>query len=155
MFVLIVARIARPAKEMHLDLSTPTRGMPCRFASLPTLPIPPSDEKRPPRGPGRAKIEITTMPVPMTSSVAATAAQADLVVASIPNGRRRDELRFSFATYKGRASVAALIWYLDDAGATKPPAKGFNVRADLLPAIAERFARAPVESNGAADVGTS
>lgn len=74
----------------------------------------------------------------MTSTAAAKAAQpdGDRVVATIPNGRRGEELRVYLSFYKGRPYFGMRTWYEDQAGDMKP-GKGVNTKLELLPAIAE------------------
>jgi len=66
----------------------------------------------------------------------------DRVVATIPNGRRGEELRVSLNTFKGKHYFAMRIWYADDAGEMKPSGKGANLKIDLLPDIAEAVNKA-------------
>ena len=78
----------------------------------------------------------------MPGSATTTQPDGDRVIATIPNGRRGEELRVSLNTFKGRHYFAMRIWYADDAGEMKPSGKGANLKIDLLPDIAEAVNKA-------------
>ena len=78
------------------------------------------------------------MPGPSTASPP----DGDRVIATIPNGRRGEELRVSLNTFKGKHYFAMRIWYADDAGEMKPSGKGANLKIDLLPDIVEAVNKA-------------
>jgi hypothetical protein len=74
--------------------------------------------------------------------------QADLdhVLASIPTGRRGEELRIALSPYKGRHYLGLRVWYADDAGEMKPTSKGVNLKVELLPQILEGVSRAATQA---------
>jgi len=76
------------------------------------------------------------------SAATTTQPDGDRVIATIPSGRRGEELRVSLNTFKGRHYFAMRIWYTDDAGELKPSGKGANLKIDLLPDIAEAVSKA-------------
>jgi hypothetical protein len=61
----------------------------------------------------------------------------DRVFATIPTGRRGEELRIALSSYKRRTFLAVRVWYADDNGVMQPSSKGINFKVDMLPGIAE------------------
>ncbi|MCW5733477.1 MAG: transcriptional coactivator p15/PC4 family protein [Enhydrobacter sp.] len=67
---------------------------------------------------------------------------ADRIIATIPSGRRGEELRVALSEFKGKTFVAVRVWYADDAGEMKPSSKGVNLKVDLLPQLAAALVEA-------------
>jgi hypothetical protein len=61
----------------------------------------------------------------------------DRVFATIPTGRRGEELRIALSNYKSRTFLAVRVWYIDENDVMQPSSKGVNLKVEMLPKIAE------------------